>query len=66
MSLDVGSALRFQPFGALAFFVGLVVLLLWAIPKTRSIAVVRVPLLVVIAVFAASWIWNIGFNPTFS
>ena len=66
MRLDFGAALRFQPFGIVACLVGLVILLLWAIPKTRSIAVVRVPLLVVIAVFAASWIWNIGFNPTFS
>ena len=66
MRLDLGASVRFQPFGVVACFVGIVILALWALPRTRSITVVRVPLLAIILTFAASWIWNIGFNPTFA
>ena len=66
MRLDAGGALRFQPFGVVAFLGGLVILSLWALPRTRSIDAVRVPVMVVFAAFLASWIWNIGFNPTFA
>ncbi len=64
--LDVGASLRFQPFGLVALVCGLIILGLWAVPRTRAIAVVRVPLVIVFAALVGSWIWNIGFNPTFT
>ena len=66
MRLDLSAALRYQPFGVLAFLGGLVILLLWAVPRTRTLSVIRVPVALVVVLFAASWIWNIGFNPTFT
>lgn len=66
LHLDLSASLRFQPFGLAAFSCGVIILILWAIPRTRAVSVVRVPVAVVVAVFAVSWIWNIAFNPTFA
>jgi Protein of unknown function (DUF2752) len=66
MRLDLASSLRFQPFGVLAFVGGLVILGMWAVPQTRKVSMIRVPIFAVIVLFAASWIWNIAFNPTFA
>lgn len=66
MRLDLSAALRYQPFGVLAFLGGLAILLLWAMPRTRTVRIIRVPVALVVALFTASWIWNIGFNPTFT
>lgn len=64
--LDMAGSLRYQPFGAIALLCGFVLLLMWAIPKTRTVSAVRVPLVVVVIAVGVSWIWNIGFNPTFA
>ena len=66
LHLDLSASLRFQPFGLAAFSCGVIILALWAIPRTRAVSVVRIPVAVVIAVVAVSWIWNIAFNPTFA
>ena len=66
MRLDLSSSLQFQPFGVVAFLCGVIILALWAIPRTRAVSVVRIPVAVVVAVIAGSWIWNIAFNPTFA
>ncbi len=64
--LDVMQSIRFQPFGSSALVGGLLVMLLWAIPKTRQIAVIRIPVVVLGVMLFASWVWNVGFNPTFT
>lgn len=66
MQLDGVGALRYQPFGVLATIVGAVILVMWAIPQTRTVSSVRIPLALVVVAFIASWVWNIGFNPTFN
>jgi len=66
MRLDLASSLRFQPFGLLAFVGGLVILGMWAVPQTRKVSMIRVPIFAVIVLFGASWSWNIAFNPTFA
>ena len=66
LHLDLSASLRYQPFGLAAFMCGVIILALWAIPRTRAVSVVRIPVAVVIAVVAVSWIWNIAFNPTFA
>jgi hypothetical protein len=65
MRFDLLSSLQFQPFGVVAILCGVIILALWAIPRTRAVSVVRIPVAVVVAVVAGSWIWNIAFNPTF-
>ena len=66
LRLDLGAAMRFQPFGLIALLGGAAILVLWALPRTRAVSVVRVPVLAALLMLAGSWIWNIGFNPTFS
>ena len=66
LKFDMAGALRFQPFGVLAMILGAVILALWAIPRTRSIAFVRIPIALIVVGFIASWVWNIGFNPAFA
>lgn len=66
LRLDPAGSLRFQPFGALAGLAAIAVLATWALPRTRAVTAIRIPVVVLIAAVAASWIWNIGFNPTFS
>ena len=66
MRLDLSSSLQFQPFGVVAFLCGVIILALWVIPRTRAVSVIRIPVAVVVAVIAGSWIWNIAFNPTFA
>ena len=66
LRLDASAALRYQPFGFLAVIGGLVILFLWAMPTTRPLSVIRVPVALVVVLSVASWIWNIGFNPTFA
>lgn len=66
LRFDISSSLQFQPFGLLAFIGGIAILGMWALPKTRTVSLLRIPVAVVIAAFAASWIWNIAFNPTFT
>ena len=66
LRFDLADSVRFQPLGMLAGLVAIVVLAMWALPRTRSIAVLRVPVAVVVLAVVGSWIWNIGFNPTFS
>lgn len=63
---DLSAALRYQPFGVAACVGGAVILAMWAFPKTRAMNSIRVPAALVIGLFAASWIWNIAFNPTFA
>lgn len=63
--LDPAASLRYQPFGILAAAVAVVVLAMWAMPRTRAIRAFQVPLMLVVVLGLASWIWNIGFNPTF-
>lgn len=63
---DLADSIRFQPFGMIAGLCAVVILALWALPRTRTMTVVRVPVAVVVVALAASWIWNIGFNPTFA
>jgi uncharacterized membrane protein YwaF len=65
MRFDLSSSLQFQPFGVVAILCGVIILALWAIPRTRAVSAVRIPVAVVVAVVAGSWIWNIAFNPTF-
>jgi hypothetical protein len=62
---DFDTSIRFQPFGVAAAITGMVVLAMWVAPSTRRIASVRIPLSIVVSCVAISWIWNIGFNPTF-
>ena len=62
---DIDASIRYQPFGMIAAVVGIGVLALWATPATRRIASVRVPVVIAVSCVAVSWIWNIGFNPTF-
>jgi len=64
-SLDMGDSVRFHPFGIVALIGGVIIMILWAIPKTRSIDVLRVPVVLVVMSLLVSWVWNIGFNPTF-
>jgi hypothetical protein len=66
MRLDLSSSLQHQPFGVVAFLCGVTILALWVIPRTRAVSVVRIPVAVVVAAIAGSWIWNIAFNPTFA
>jgi len=66
MRFDLASSLHYQPFGVLAFIGGLAILGMWALPRTRAVSIVRVPVALLLALFAASWIWNIAFNPTFA
>ena len=66
LRFDLSSSLQYQPFGLLAFLCGLIILALWAIPKTRAVSVIRLPVAAVVAVVAVSWVWNIAFNPTFA
>jgi len=66
LHFDLSASLRYQPFGFAAFLCGVIILALWVIPRTRAVSVVRIPVAVVVAVAAASWIWNIAFNPTFA
>ncbi len=66
LHLDLSASLRYQPFGFVAFLSGMIILALWAIPRTRAVSVVRIPVAVVVAVVAVSWVWNIAFNPTFA
>jgi hypothetical protein len=66
MRLDLSSSLQYQPFGVVGFMFGVVILALWAIPRTRAVSLVRIPVAVVVAAIAGSWIWNIAFNPTFA
>ncbi len=66
LHFDLSASLRYQPFGFGAFLAGMTILALWAIPRTRAVSVVRIPVAVVVAVVAISWIWNIAFNPTFA
>jgi hypothetical protein len=63
--LDPGASLRYQPFGILAAAVAVAILAMWALPRTRMVRTVRVPLMLIVALGLASWFWNIGFNPTF-
>ena len=66
LRFDISSSLQFQPFGLLAFIGGLAILGMWALPKTRTVDIVRIPVALVVVLVSASWIWNIAFNPTFS
>ncbi|MEX1218052.1 MAG: DUF2752 domain-containing protein [Acidimicrobiales bacterium] len=66
MRFDLGQSLTFQPFGLPALIAGVLILGTWALPKTRSVKVLRVPAVACIAVICASWVWNIAFNPTFA
>ena len=66
LRFDLSSSLQYQPFGLVAFLCGLIILALWAIPKTRAVSVIRLPVAAVVAVVAVSWVWNIAFNPTFA
>ena len=62
---DLAASVRYQPFGMIAALVGAAIILMWAVPRTRRIASVEIPIVVAVSCVAASWIWNIGFNPTF-
>lgn len=62
---DVGASLRYQPLGIIAAFVGISVLVMWATPMARRVTSIRIPIFVAVSCVAISWIWNIGFNPTF-
>ncbi|CAB4614017.1 unannotated protein [freshwater metagenome] len=62
---DIDASIRYQPFGIIAAIVGIGVLALWATPTTRRIVSVRIPVVIAVSCVAGSWIWNIGFNPTF-
>ena len=66
MRFDLSSSMQYQPFGLLAFIGGLAILGMWALPKTRTVDIVRIPVALVVVLVSASWIWNIAFNPTFS
>jgi hypothetical protein len=66
LRFDLSSSLQYQPFGLVAFLCGLIILALWAFPKTRAVSVIRLPVAAVVAVVAVSWVWNIAFNPTFA
>jgi hypothetical protein len=66
LQLDISASLRYQPFGLVAFVCGMIILALWAIPRTRAVSVVRVPVALVVALVGVSWLWNITFNPTFA
>jgi len=66
LRFDIASSLHYQPFGFLAFIGGLAILGMWALPRTRAVSIVRVPVVLLLALIAASWIWNIAFNPTFA
>jgi len=63
--LDLGASLRFQPFGILAAVVGVLILVMWAVPRTRAVGAVRIPLMAILVLGLVSWIYNIWFNPTF-
>jgi hypothetical protein len=65
LRLDLGASLRFQPFGILAAVAGAAILVMWAVPRTRVVRTVRVPLMAIVAVGLGSWVYNVGFNPTF-
>ena len=62
---DIDASIRYQPFGIIAAVVGIGVLALWATPTSRRISSVRIPVVIAVSCVAGSWIWNIGFNPTF-
>jgi hypothetical protein len=66
MRLDLSSSLQYQPFGVIGSLCGVIILALWAIPRTRAVSVIRIPVAVVVVVVAGSWIWNIAYNPTFA
>ena len=66
MRLDLSSSMQYQPFGLLAVLGGAALLTMWALPKTRVVSSVRIPIAAVVALFGASWVWNIAFNPTFA
>jgi hypothetical protein len=62
---DIDTSIRYQPFGMIAALAGAAIILMWAIPRTRRIVSFDIPVVVAVSCVAASWIWNIGFNPTF-
>ena len=62
---DLAASVRYQPFGMIAALAGAAIILMWAVPRTRRIASVDIPVAVAVSCVAASWIWNIAFNPTF-
>jgi hypothetical protein len=57
---DLGSSLAFNPAGFLVIVAAVVALL-----RPQWLTRVRAPVWIVVAAFAALWVWNIGFNPTF-
>jgi len=56
----VGASLAFNPGGIVVLLLALV-----AIFRPALLARLHVPLWSLLAVVAALWVWNVGFNPTF-
>jgi hypothetical protein len=56
----LATSLAFNPAGVLMIVAALV-----ALVRPQWLARVRMPVWVAGAAFAALWVWNIGFNPTF-
>jgi len=56
----LATSLAFNPAGVLVIVAAVVALL-----RPQWLARVRLPIWVAGAAFAALWVWNIGFNPTF-
>jgi hypothetical protein len=56
----LATSLAFNPAGVLVIVAALIALL-----RPQWLARVRLPIWIGAAAFAALWIWNVGFNPTF-
>jgi hypothetical protein len=56
----LGTSLAFNPAGVLVMIAAIV-----ALVRPQWLTRVRAPVWIVLAAFAALWVWNIGFNPTF-
>ena len=57
----VGASLAFNPGGILVL-----ALAVFTIVRPAWLARVRAPIWMLLAIFGALWVWNIGFNPTFN
>jgi hypothetical protein len=56
----LATSVAFNPAGVLLVFAAIV-----AVVRPQLLTRVSVPMWVVVIAFAAMWVWNIGFNPTF-
>jgi len=56
----LGTSLAFNPAGLLVIIAAAVALL-----RPQWLTRLRAPVWIVVGFFAALWVWNIGFNPTF-